>query len=206
MENLITIPAPVLSTFEAFVSKVNQRVKLFSYVGAITADKLPSAQQMITDGKLLIKSVEAELESVTRPYKNLKKDIDAQQQVAKDRCAEVVKPMEDAIKKLTEAILAYNKEAQEQQRLAAKALQDQLKVQSGGVYRPENNNSSISIVVPEAPKVKGLKKTVKYVVLEATLVPRGYCTPDDGLIQAAFKAGIREIPGLRIWTEEFIQG
>jgi len=204
--NLIVIPKPELSTFEPFVAQVKQSAKLMSFVGTVTEDKLPTASQMLTDAKKLIKTVEAELEVVNRPYINFKNDINEQQRVAKARCAEVTKPLEDAIVVLSNAIIAYNREAQEARRKAAAELQEQLKKQSGGVYNAANNFHSVSTAVPEAPKVKGLKKTIKYEIVNSVLVPRGYCSPNDSLIQAAFKAGIREIPGLRIWEDESIVG
>ena len=206
MENLIVIPKPELSAFEPFVAQVKQSAKLMSFVGTVTEDKLPAASQMLTDAKKLIKTVEAELEVVNRPYINFKNEINEQQRVAKNRCSEVTKPLEDAIVVLSNAIIAYNRLAQEARRVAAAELQAKLKEQSGGVYRPENNMSGVSIAIPEAPKVKGLRKTIKYEVIDASQVPHGFCSPNDSLIQAAFKAGIRTIPGLRIWEEESISG
>lgn len=204
--NLVVIPKPELSAFEAFVPQVAKSVKLMSYVGRVTEDKLATAQQMMTDAKALIKTVEAQVETINRPYINLKNDINAQQNVTKDRCAEVVKPLVDAIKVISDNILAFNREAQEERRKSLIALQAKLKEQSGGVYNADNNKTPVQIaVVAEAPKVKGLRKTIKYEVVDALLVSRGYCSPDDALIQAAFRAGVRNIPGLRIWEEESIR-
>lgn len=57
----------------------------------------------------------------------------------------------------------------------------------------------------EAGKVKGLRKVVKFEVVDGMKVPRNLCSPDDTLIRAALKEGVREIPGVRIWAEDKIQ-
>ena len=49
-----------------------------------------------------------------------------------------------------------------------------------------------------------IRKTWKYVVVDAESVPHAFCSPDLGKIRAAVYAGKREIPGVRIYEEESI--
>ena len=51
---------------------------------------------------------------------------------------------------------------------------------------------------PVAPAT-GIRERTTFEILDANLVPREYCTPSDPLINAAIKAGITEIAGLRIF-------
>lgn len=39
----------------------------------------------------------------------------------------------------------------------------------------------------------------KHEVIDASLVPRAYCSPDDAKLKAALALGVREIPGVRIY-------
>jgi len=205
-ESIVKIPSVNISVFEPFVPQVAKTVKLISYVGVITEDKIETAQKIISEGKSLIKTIEESLDKCNRPYINLKNEINAEQSKAKERCAEVTKPLSEAIKKISDSIIAFNREMQEKKKKEAAELQKKLQVQSGGVYNPGNNEKPVSVAIPEPPKIKGLKKILKYKIVDAVKVPRGYCSPDDDLIKAAFKAGVREIPGLEIWEEEIIQG
>ncbi len=54
-------------------------------------------------------------------------------------------------------------------------------------------------------KVKGIRKTWKYEVVDTTKVPRNFCVPSDQLIREAIKNGVREIPGVRIYSESTVQ-
>lgn len=54
---------------------------------------------------------------------------------------------------------------------------------------------------------KGIRKVLKFEVSEASLVPRALCSPDETEIRNFLKENphIREIPGVRIWSEDKIQ-
>lgn len=51
---------------------------------------------------------------------------------------------------------------------------------------------------------KGLRKTMDFEILDATLVPREYCCPDEALIREAIKNQVT-IPGVRIFEKISVQ-
>jgi len=56
-------------------------------------------------------------------------------------------------------------------------------------------------ILPTAPKT-GMRTYTKFEIIDANLVPREFCSPDPVLINQALKSGIKEIEGLRIYTEK----
>lgn len=201
----INIPTPELGPFEKWVPEVSKSVMLMKFVKTVTVEKLDNASALLTSAKKIIKEIDAELDFVMRPYIELKKSVNDKQNIAKERAAEVQKPLEEAIKTLNDAILAYTKKARED---AAKAEKERLLNErsqqlatSGNKIEPEHN-----FAIPELLKVKGLSVVTKFEVTSPIQVPRGYCTPDMKLLEGAIKAGVRDIPGVRIYTEEKIIG
>jgi hypothetical protein len=47
-----------------------------------------------------------------------------------------------------------------------------------------------------------MRKVWKFDVLDDELVPRDYLVVDESLIRKAMAAGVREIPGVRIYQDE----
>jgi hypothetical protein len=56
-----------------------------------------------------------------------------------------------------------------------------------------------------APEVKGMTTYWKHEIELDGIVPREYCSPDPVKINAAIKQGVREIKGVRIYSEEKIK-
>jgi len=54
---------------------------------------------------------------------------------------------------------------------------------------------------PTAPKT-GMRTYTKFEIIDVNLVPREFCSPDPVLINQALKSEIKEIAGLRIYTEK----
>jgi hypothetical protein len=48
----------------------------------------------------------------------------------------------------------------------------------------------------------GIRTYTKFTIEDATLVPREYCEPSDKLINAAIKAGVTNIAGIKIYQEK----
>lgn len=45
----------------------------------------------------------------------------------------------------------------------------------------------------------------KYEIEDETQVPLAYCSPDSAKINAAIKAGVREIPGVRVYEDKIMK-
>ena len=57
----------------------------------------------------------------------------------------------------------------------------------------------------EPAKVKGLTSVWKYEIVDISKLPAEYMIPDTAKLTAVVKAGIREIPGCRIYDEQIIK-
>lgn len=70
---------------------------------------------------------------------------------------------------------------------------------------PEAAALVIQTVVPVAPPAGvSVRKVWKFEVTDAGLVPREFCSPDAQKIEAAFHAGVTEIPGVRFYQEPIV--
>lgn len=54
-------------------------------------------------------------------------------------------------------------------------------------------------------QTKGVRKTMDFEILDPTLVPRSYCSPDESLIREAVKNGVDSIPGVKIFLKTSVQ-
>lgn len=57
----------------------------------------------------------------------------------------------------------------------------------------------------ESKNVKGTRTVTLFEVTDPNLVPRAYCIVDEGLIREAVKAGVKEIPGVKVREETRVQ-
>lgn len=56
-----------------------------------------------------------------------------------------------------------------------------------------------------AAKPKWMTSYWKYEIEDETQVPLAYCSPDSAKINAAIKAGVREIPGVRVYEDKIMK-
>ena len=56
----------------------------------------------------------------------------------------------------------------------------------------------------EKKAVKGVREVYKFAITDAKLIPREYLTVDVPTVNEAIRNGVREIPGLRIFTEKIM--
>jgi len=201
----IKIPAPELGPFEQWVAEVNKSVSMMKLIRTVTEQKQEYASTLLTNAKQMIKSIDEQLDTTMRPYIDLKNSINDQQKVAKERAAEVKKPLEEAIKTLNDSIISYIRESKKE----AERLKRERELELKNAKTDESGNALEPVhvfAIPDPPKVKGLSVVTKFEVTSPIDVPRGYCVPDLKAIEGAIKAGVRDIPGIRIYTEEKIIG
>jgi hypothetical protein len=46
---------------------------------------------------------------------------------------------------------------------------------------------------------------VQFEIVDASLLPREYLIPNEGMIRAQVRAGVKNIPGVRTWTEDALR-
>lgn len=98
---------------------------------------------------------------------------------------------------------------QAEERLRLQKAQDELKRQQEDAKQKDAEamaeyQQSQNAKVQELTRVKGLRKVMKFEVVDPLKVPRELCSPDESKIRESLKLTFREIPGLRIWTEDKI--
>lgn len=128
---------------------------------------------------------------------------------------ELTSPLTGIRAKLTEDIAAYRAEQQEkveaerkrQEKLAERRQErENRKAEKQGRDPIEHKPPEI----PDAPKTIKLagggeiqSKTVwKYEIEDKGMIPRKFLQPDKGAINKAVKGGTREIPGIRIYSDD----
>lgn len=133
------------------------------------------------------------------------------------RFRQYAEPLARADRIVREKVLAYRREQEESQRKEREALQaladearEELAEQAAEMGLPE-----VPAPVVPGPEVRrtvrvdgGAVTTRKYwtfEIVEAEAIPREYLKPDTDKIAAAVKAGVREIPGVRIFQAESLQ-
>lgn len=96
--------------------------------------------------------------------------------------------------------LDQQKRAMEQQQ---KDIDQQKKAMDDAVIAKEKADAQA--VVDGANKVKGLRESLDFEILNENLIPRAFCSPDGVKIRAGIKSGLREIEGIKIFTKKRIQ-
>lgn len=101
-----------------FVSNVEKGVSLLSTVKVTDNDSVIIANDTIQKAMQLKSALDKAVESITRPAKDLKKEIDNWQSQVKNRAVEIYKPLEVPVESLKKQLLDYNKKQEEIKRLA----------------------------------------------------------------------------------------
>lgn len=177
-----------------------------------TAAKLEGAVDMLQRSKKLSALVNKEVESLCRPLKDQKKDIDQAQRQIKGYAEKMLLPLTEVTISLEQNIISFQKkeaeraeaerkeaEAREAAERSAMATDD-----PQGEYDLEDPVNAQKPVV-EAPKVKGMTSSWKFEIDDPYKVPREFCSPDEKIIRQAIANGAREIPGVRIFEDTKIR-
>lgn len=125
-----------------------------------------------------------------------KAELEAQEQIE----LETERKKQEELKKADEASIIKEKEFQAQED-DAKDKEESLKEEQELVFvQPDMTN------VPKTPKANGLsiREYLDIEIIDASLVPREYCIPDEVMIRQVVKKmkGKIEIPGVRIFTKK----
>lgn len=222
--NLVEIQAEVyqapLNEFVPQITKGSNALKAITAVSDQTS--LEVATNYLNKAKTLSGYVAKKIEELCRPLKDMKADIDDVQRKIKGYGDEISKPINEAAQELQTKILAYHAE-QKKAADAARKVHEEMVIEAEEKRRKEAAEAAavaeekgeepppppppIEVMTPvvEAPKIKGLTTIWKYEIEDPELIPRTYMTPDLAKINAAVKGGMREIPGVKIFSEQQIK-
>jgi hypothetical protein len=219
-----------LVPFTEFAEQVTKGTEILN--GLTVVNSLPDLENSmigLNKGKQLIGLIDKQVEAICRPLKDMKKEIDDVQRKVKEAAELTYKPIQDVVEKVEAGILDFNKKQREaaeklrkeqsdaaeklakeqrekeaeQKRLEAEALKNN--TPPPPPIEPAPVKEIIYTPVPTPAKVKGLTSVWKYEIIDVSLLPAEYLMPDTAKITAVVKAGIREIPGVRIYDEQIIR-
>jgi|GEM_PF-3060731 len=212
-----------LSPFNDYIPQIEKGTAILRGSLEITSsNSLEIATINLNKGKTLTNLITRRVEEICRPLKDMKRQIDEAQREVKSHADEIIMPITKAISEVEAKILAYHKvlkekaeverrkqeeeTRKEQERLDAERKKAEVEAKEKGEDPPVFQEPQIIIkTVIEPPKVKGLTTLWKYEITNEDQVPREFCSIDPGKLQAAVRAGFREIPGVRIFSEESIR-
>lgn len=190
----VEIPAPRLSELEPIVPKISHNAKMLSLIKKVDETRLAAVQEMMAQGKAVIKEADALLDRINRPYINLKNTINDRQRIAKDRHAEIIEPLREQIDAINKLLLQYARE------LEARKKAEMIQARNNLAAQSPNVTPKPGVI---APTPKGMKTRMAFKVISPIDVPREYLMVNEEGIRSAIKVGVREIKGVEIYKEEY---
>jgi len=182
----------VLARAEAVASAM---VEIRDDMELVSAEDVQMATDLVKEVKRWHDEIDAEREALTKPLYNVQKWING-----------LFRPVLNSLvlkeTRLKGMIGAFHRKEQERQRqlLAAAALEAQ-KAKTQQEYKAVINHA-VATVAQAAPVPNGITvgETWTFEVLDEAAVPVEFKSVDRTKVTAAIKAGIREVPGLRIFS------
>lgn len=203
-----------LNPISAFAEQVEKGASaLKSGLDIQNHPQLETGTELLNKSKKLSSLVNKEVEALCRPLKDYKKDIDAAQKQIKGYAEKMLLPLTEVTIQLEQNIIAFHKKEAERaqaekeaaEKAAAESSQaDQDDAGGSGEFDFDDPVRSSQPVV-EPPKVKGMVTSVHYNVVDPSLVPREYCSPDHVKITQAIKNGVTDIPGIEVYEQTKIR-
>ncbi len=164
------------------------------------ADKANDVLKDITDG---LKKIEAKRKSFTAPLNQSLKEINA-------TFKKIAEPINTAKQGLTSRLMAWRTQEQarirEEQEKARKEEERRRKIQEAHAAKGHNVKEEITPV--DKPVPFGINDTTKtqlrwtFEIDDEAKVPREYLTVNNPAITKAVRAGVRDIPGVKIYQKE----
>lgn len=213
-----------------FIPQINKGATILSAIEKVDSQQsLEQATEWLQKAKTLQNFIVKKVEELCRPLKDMKADADEIQRKIKNYADEIHQPLGAASQDLQQKILAYHEILRQEAERARKVHEEMVREQMEKARKEEEARKlkeaeaikkgkpvieEATVIEPpvivappvvEPPKVKGLTTIWKYEITDPDAIPRTYLTPDLAKINAAVKGGLREIPGVRIFSEQQIK-
>jgi len=158
----------------------------------IDADNMAMAGEILVDVKKKLRTLEDRLKEITAPMRAAEKS-------ARDLFRPAISALEEAESLLKSKVAQAQRKQMEINRLAMEATQAAL--QSG-----DSRGAALAaaVIAPTAPPANvGTRDVWKFLVENPELVPRAFCSPDDGKIRAHIKiyGDKQPITGVNIFAD-----
>lgn len=210
-EHLITKERAKELIIQRFSEQVDQLVREAAAVTVRDEESAAKATDIGAVAKRIMKAVNAQVEELISEPKAYIKGVKSYGEGFTARLNIVYNAV---VKKLTDYNQWLELERRKREEVAKKATEEYQRVldeeaEKAGVEAPQ---VTAPIMPEEKTKVKGETGSTAYTggrwkatVTKEEDVPREYCSPDSKKINAAVRAGIREIPGVEIKKDEKVR-
>lgn len=208
-----------------FIPQIKKGASILAAIEKVdNQQSLEAANEWLQKAKTLQSFIVKKVEELCRPLKDVKAEADEIQRRIKSYADEIHQPLGAASMELQKKIIAYHDvlkaEAERARKVHEEMVREQLekaRKEEEARKKAEENGEEIQAMEPVAPptivvqpviqppKVKGLTVIWKYEITDPDAIPRTYLAPDLAKINAAVKGGLREIPGVRIFSEQQIK-
>jgi len=172
-------------------------------------EDMKAATDLMAVIKISEKNLEEQRKFLVKPLNDHVKNIN-------DRFKLYSVPLQRATTILKNKVLAYRQELERKRReeearlqAEARAEQERLAALAEANELPPPPPIIMRAPATEVPKAArsiigsaAFSKEWKFEIVNESLIPREYMSPDEKKIRAVIKAGIREIPGIRIYQED----
>lgn len=220
---------PALQKFELMATEVYRITEAVTAGPLKSAAEEGQAAELISRGTIALKELDALRRKHTDPLNEQVKGINALFKVITEPCEALV-GKNGKLDKLILAFRAQEKariareeaEARRRQEEAARAEAEAIsraqqakteEARQAALAEAEAASAAQAVATIEAPApmTKGVRtdsgsvrerEVWTFKVMDAAMVPRSFCVPDEKAIRAAVAGGVREIPGVAISLEE----
>jgi len=192
MTNIITLA--VVKKDRDIIAESKQIEKVLKEITDLKVTNDESSQkgaEMLSRLKKAKDALEKKRKEITKPLVDEKRDID-------NYFKTFTVPVEEAERKMRNKMQVFLSAKAEQERKAQEKLAKQ--AEKNGVELVE------APIVPQAVQTEQgsvtTRKVWKFEVVDPSTIPGKYFVLDESLIRADVKAGVREIPGVRIYESD----
>lgn len=153
----------------------------------VTMANIELVGTILVDVKKKYNELDGRMKTITKPMREAEKSVRDLFRPALSALAEAESMLKQKIADAQRAQWAANSMAQAQAQAALAQGDVRGAALAAHTLAPITTPQGVSVI-----------DTWDYRIVDAQAVPRVYCSPDEGLIKAAIKAGIRDIPGVII--------
>jgi len=209
MYQAITIPDANLLPFEQAKAQIAQlTVQCKNYI-IHSKETLDGAIELAKGAKKIEQLIDNKRREIKQPYLDQGKAIDS---IAKNLTDELT----GAIQDLRNQIKNYQAEQERLRLVELKWLEEERCRKEEELRKAAENNEQISYAdsqeilelqkkekeIVSAPPPNNIRKIWTFSIIDPNIIPTLYLSPDEKKIKAAIAAGIREIPGIKIYQRD----
>ena len=193
-------------SYSAHAAVLETLLTRFDKFTEVTADGISDdfvaghAADFAKDLKAAINALDETRTRIKKPVLHAQRLIDGAAKALSDRVASAVREVEARV---TTYLRVKESEAREALRMEAEKQAAEAPDITMAVLNQAEEATALELTRTRGVggALTALKDNWTYTVTDMAVMPRGYLMPNDAAIRGSIKAGVRDIPGLRIWND-----